>query len=357
MGSELTDLLLPLLENSKVAITLVDPSGQLTLFNRAAELLTGYSRDEVLGRQVSLFYESEDESQDIARRVIEQGKLEDHLTTLVGKDGRKIPISILVTALYDTEGRPVGSLGITVDVSLRKKLEEDLLREKQRVLFYNDLLCHDIRNFTQTALGLFDLLEGEGVFSDSQRRLLQMCRRQSRRTRDLINRVRTLARLEEEGGEVAIPVPLSPALSEAIGGLYESFPDRNITVHAPAARDLLVSASPLLPELLYNLVSNGVAHNPSTHPTLWIRLAETQRDGKPFVEVVVEDDGPGIPDERKGWVFERYSRMDKRGSGIGLSLVKALALQYGGAVWAEDRVANDCSQGARFVAALPRVDP
>lgn len=357
MASDLTDLLVPILENSKVAITLVDPSGQLTLFNRAAEILTGYSRDEVLGRQVSLFYESEEESQEIARRVSEQGKLEDYQTTLVGKDGRRVPISILVTALYDSEGRPVGSLGITVDVSLRKKLEEDLLREKQRVLFYNDLLCHDIRNFTQTALGLFDLLDGEGVLDDGQRRLLQMCQRQSRRTRDLINRVRTLAQLEDEGGEVSVPMPLSPALSEAIGGLYESFPDRSITVHSPAAKDLFVSASPLLPELLYNLFSNGVAHNPSTRPTLWIRLAETQRDGKPFVDVAVEDDGPGIPDERKRWVFERYSRMDKRGSGIGLSLVKALTHQYGGTVWAEDRVVNDWSQGVRFVAALPQVEP
>ncbi|MDY0001538.1 MAG: PAS domain-containing sensor histidine kinase [Polyangia bacterium] len=357
MVASVVNLLKPLLDNSAVAITVVDLEGHLTLFNKAAELLTGYSREEVLGRPVSIFYESPAEVELTARAVMEKGKVEDYETTLVGKDGRRTPVSILLTMLADPSGEVVGSLGITVDISAKKKLEEELSRERQRVLFYNDLICHDIRNFTQTALGLFDLLLSGDDLGAERRRLLQLCQRQSRRTRDLINRVRTLARLESDGAEVSSPQPLAPALAEAIRGVQESFPDRRIEISSPEASELLVTASPLLPELLHNLVANGVAHNPSDHPSLWVKVDRTSRDGRRFVEVAVEDDGPGIPDELKRVIFERYDRMSASGSGIGLSLVKALAHRFGGEIWAEDRVAGSPSEGARLVVSLPEVEP
>lgn len=356
MVSEVVDYLNPLLENSKVAITVVDSEGRLTLFNRAAELLTGYSREEILGRPVSGVYASREAAETVASTVMTEGKIEDFVATLVSKDGRHIPVSILVTALHDSDGTFVGSLGITVDISERRGLEADVLRERQRVGFYNDLICHDIRNFAQTSLGTLELLLAEDGLAPEHRRLLQLCQRQNRRTRDLINRVRTLACIENNEGEEAAPTPLWPALIEAIGTVRESFPDREISIHSPGASDLLLSASPLLEELLNNILSNGVAHNPSANPTLWIRVSEIQREGRPFAEISVEDDGPGVPDERKCEIFERYSGMRTYGSGIGLSLVKALVQEYGGVVWVEDRVAGDFSQGSRFLVALPRIE-
>ena len=66
--------------------------------------------------------------------------------------------------------------------------------------------------------------------------------------------------------------------------------------------------------------------------------------------VAVEDDGPGIPDDFKGKIFNRMLKGSEKakGMGLGLYLVKSLVESYGGRVWVEDRVPGDHTKGARF---------
>ena len=73
---------------------------------------------------------------------------------------------------------------------------------------------------------------------------------------------------------------------------------------------------------------------------------------------MVEDDGPGIPDDFKGTIFNRMLKgTDKaKGMGLGLYLVKSLVESYGGRVWVEDRVQGDHTKGARFVVMLPAIE-
>jgi signal transduction histidine kinase len=72
--------------------------------------------------------------------------------------------------------------------------------------------------------------------------------------------------------------------------------------------------------------------------------------------VEIEDMGPGIPDDKKHRIFERrYSEptlSGKRSTGLGLSIVRTLVENYGGKVWADDRVRGDYRQGAKFVVEL-----
>ena len=73
---------------------------------------------------------------------------------------------------------------------------------------------------------------------------------------------------------------------------------------------------------------------------------------------MVEDDGPGIPDDFKSRIFNRMLKgTDKaKGMGLGLYLVKSLVDSYGGRVWVEDRVPGDHTKGARFVVMLPAAE-
>jgi signal transduction histidine kinase len=70
---------------------------------------------------------------------------------------------------------------------------------------------------------------------------------------------------------------------------------------------------------------------------------------------MIDDNGPGIPDDMKERVFNRMQRGDTKasGSGLGLYLVKTLVDSYGGKVWVEDRVKGDYGKGARFMVMLP----
>jgi signal transduction histidine kinase len=95
-----------------------------------------------------------------------------------------------------------------------------------------------------------------------------------------------------------------------------------------------------------NLMENAVRHTPAgTH----IRAGVAARDGAAVL--TVEDDGPGVPEELRDEVFERFVRGDgDRGSssGLGLSIVRAVAESHGGGVELED-----AHPGARFVVRLP----
>jgi signal transduction histidine kinase len=76
---------------------------------------------------------------------------------------------------------------------------------------------------------------------------------------------------------------------------------------------------------------------------------------KAYLKVIVEDNGPGIPDDLKSRLSNRFQRGQTKatGKGLGLFLVKTLVDSYGGRIWVEDRVPGDYTQGARFILVLP----
>jgi signal transduction histidine kinase len=87
-----------------------------------------------------------------------------------------------------------------------------------------------------------------------------------------------------------------------------------------------------------------------------VGLDVSEDNGRRYYRVMVEDNGPGIPDDSKERIFNRMHLGSARGMGLGLYLVKSLVDSYGGKVWAEDRIMGDHTQGARFVVMLPSVE-
>jgi signal transduction histidine kinase len=103
-----------------------------------------------------------------------------------------------------------------------------------------------------------------------------------------------------------------------------------------------------LTQVVRNLVDNAVRHAAST-------MAVAVREDRHTVELVVEDDGPGIPEEQRERVFERFVRLDEArarddgGSGLGLAIVRDIVAAHGGTVL----VSTSPLGGARFVVRLP----
>ncbi len=115
-------------------------------------------------------------------------------------------------------------------------------------------------------------------------------------------------------------------------------------------------ANGLLADVFANLVNNSIKHSEGS-VTINVGISRTtENDGKEFYKVIVEDNGPGIPDVQKDKIFNRFLRGDTkaRGSGIGLYLVKTLLDSYAGKVWVEDRVEGDRSAGQPFRASCCR---
>ena len=148
------------------------------------------------------------------------------------------------------------------------------------------------------------------------------------------------------------PVDLPDFLAGIITGLQATTDRRLVLGPAPA---LVIEADPdRLAQALHNLLRNAIVH---TEPGGLVRLSAYRHGAR--VRLIIDDDGPGIPEEQRGRIFDRFARLDAArgrdggGAGLGLSIVRAIALAHGGDVAVE----SSPEGGARFVLELPREVP
>ena len=209
----------------------------------------------------------------------------------------------------------------------------DLEESTAKANLYLDIMTHDIRNATNTASLYTDLLMEE--LEGESRSYTEKVQKSLKKSIEIIRNVNTIRQIREETA-VLRPIALDPV----IRGEIEHYPDVRITYAGTTAR---VIADDLLSEVFTNLIGNAEKFaGPGGCVT--IRVEEHGEE----VEVSVEDNGPGIPDERKQRLFNRFSGGDseKSGRGLGLYICRMLIERYGGRIRGDDRVAGRPEEGA-----------
>ncbi|MFC7074074.1 ATP-binding protein [Halovenus rubra] len=224
----------------------------------------------------------------------------------------------------------------------RKRNERQVRRQRDQMEFFNNILRHDLLNGMEViqvhSRMLADDLEGE--HGENAETVLNW----SENIVDLTQKVRNvLDTLTEEETPDIHKVVVADIVTELVD---EAEAMRNgVSVSIDCASDIQVLADDLLLDVLRNLLVNAVEHTKPDPVSVEI-AAERQGD---TVEIVVADDGPGIPKERKEAIFNRgESGESSSGTGFGLFFVDLMVDTYGGAVHVED---ND-PEGARFVLEL-----
>ena len=175
------------------------------------------------------------------------------------------------------------------------------------------------------------------------------------RSARLIKNMRKLQKLQE-GVFLTREVDVSTILAD-VRREFGAVPDKTVTLNLNGREHCYVRADELLYDVFSNLVGNAVKHT-GDRTSIVIDLNVAEEDGRRHCRVAVEDDGPGIPDDFKGKIFNRMLKGSEKakGMGLGLYLVKSLVESYNGRVWVEDRVPGDHTKGARFVVLLPAAD-
>jgi two-component system, OmpR family, sensor histidine kinase MtrB len=135
-----------------------------------------------------------------------------------------------------------------------------------------------------------------------------------------------------------------------------SLPNTPITVAERAETALIRGDRRRLARVIANLIDNARAYG-GGDPEVSITVVDPDRDPISHILIAVEDHGPGIPEEERDLVFERFARgagagrrSGSEGAGLGLALVDEHVRMHGGRVWVEDRM--DGESGARFVIEL-----
>jgi signal transduction histidine kinase len=225
--------------------------------------------------------------------------------------------------------------------SARSDTETALARQRE---FVADA-SHELRTPLTSVLANLELLEEE--LEGEQREAAASALRSSRRMRRLVADLLLLARAD--AGRIARhePIDVSRVVAAAAGELGPVAGDHELRVDAPPGA-VVDGARDELHRLVLNLMENALRH---TDPGTAVEASVTVEDGQ--VVIAVEDDGPGIPAELADKIFERFYRAssDRGGSsGLGLSIVRAVADSHAGTVELEPPLDG---RGARFVVRLP----
>ena len=338
------------LEISSDMVVWLDSEARIIYVNDAAIKALGYTREEILSMRVPDVDPSFSlESWPVFwREVREKGHLLIE-STHRSRDGRIYPVEITVNFIRSGDKEFISSSG--KDITERKQAEAALLDSKEQAELYLDLMGHDINNMHQIVLGYLELAEGMAM-GDSQRDMLRTSIEVLQRSARLIQNVRKLQR-HRDGLFQTCRVDVAGVVS-TVQREFGDVPDKPVVLNLNGREHYYVRANELLHDVFANLVSNSIRHT-NTPAQIVIDVDRVAEDGRACCRVIVEDDGPGIPDEKKGHIFNRMHKGSTRGMGLGLYLVKSLVDSYGGRVWVEDRVVGDHAKDARFVVMLPTV--
>ena len=263
--------------------------------------------------------------------------------------------------------RAVGDqLGIALETSrLFQEIERNavaLERRRREAEFYTDLMGHDISNLNQSALAALEMLLSGSHLDDGSRQLVTDSLEQVKASAELISGVNTLTSIRRTHARTTLrPMDLVASVRAGIKLAKGSSAGRAVTIDAELPEAARVEADDLLDHILQNLLGNAVKYSPGERVSIQVSVSPTRLDDRDAWALVVADHGRGIPDDRKAALFDDLDHGSgqgpKKGAGLGLTIVKALAERYGGRVMVEDRVRGDPSKGTVFRVALRGAGP
>ncbi|HEV2864267.1 MAG TPA: PAS domain S-box protein [Pyrinomonadaceae bacterium] len=350
-----SSLLRALMDNIPDAIYFKDTEGRFTRVNRHAPYRAGLAPEEVVGRTDFDFFIEEHAraAREDELRIINTGRpLLDKEEKEVYPDGSTTWLSTTKVPVFDEAGRVTGLVGISRDITERKRAEEarlELAREQaaraeaeQANRLKDEFLAtlsHELRTPLTAILGWSRML-ADGAMDESQREaafeaIYRNARAQAQLVEDLLDVSRIIT------GKLKVefrPVELAAVVEAAVGVVRPAASAEGIQLQAVFEPDACkVSGDPArLQQVVWNLLSNAVKFTPRGG-RVQVRLGRSDS----HAEIAVSDTGAGIAPEFLPHVFERFRQADMgtsrrhAGLGLGLAIVRHLVEAHGGSVRAE----------------------
>ena len=353
-----------LVENAHDAIFSLSPDGMLTSLSPAFETITGWSRDEWLGRNFAPLVHREDLPRALAhmQRVLQCEAVSLLEARVQAKDGRYVVAEFTCTPQRKGD-KVVGVLGIARDITQRRGLEHQL-RQAQKVEAVGRLaggIAHDFNNMLTAILGYSDLILQRVPANDPVRanvdeihkaaeraatltgQLLAFSRKQTLETkvfdlRQVVGGVeRMLQRLIGEDVKLITELGDVPANVKADHGQIEQVV-MNLVVNA---RDAMPHGGKITIQLVFTTLDEEYA-----------RQQEGVNPGE-HVLLVIADTGTGMTEEVKAHLFEPFftTKAQGKGTGLGLATCYGIIKQSGGHI----TVQSELGRGTTFLVYLPRL--
>jgi PAS domain S-box-containing protein len=353
-----------LIESNIDAIMTTDPSGIITDVNKQMEALTGSTRDELIGAPFKGYFTDPERAEAAINLVLSEKKVTDYELTACARDGKKTVVSYNATTFYDRGRTLQGVFAAARDITERKQVEAELKQARavaeSASRTKSDFLAsmsHEIRTPMNAIMGIADLL-AKTELTPEQDKYVQIFRRAGDNLLNLINDILDLSKVEASQLELErTGFALSDLLEKVTEMVAARAQEKGLSLVcevAPGVPPDLVGDPTRLRQVLLNLIGNAIKFTESGEVSLRITL-DKDFAVPTALRFTVSDTGIGIPREKLGRVFERFTQADSSttrrfgGSGLGLTISKRLVELMGGRIWVESGV----GQGSVFAFAVP----
>ncbi|MGE3179518.1 MAG: ATP-binding protein [Vicinamibacterales bacterium] len=354
------------LRSTTDAVLVTDRDGRVSLMNRAAEELTGWTEEAALGRPATeVFVTRADEATD-GEIAADEGALRD--AVLVRRDRSRTPVEHMESTIRGDRDEAVGTIKTFRDISARKAIDAErdgLLKREQQARAAADAanrlkdefvatMSHELRTPSAAMLGWLRLLKSGRMSAEQTARAIESLERNAKAQAALLDDLLDMSRIVH--GTLTLdkqPTDLMAVLETAADAVRPAADPKGIHLAIDVPADpVVIHADPgRLRQVFWHLLSNAVKFTDSrgrVHVTVALEPG--------MVRVDITDTGRGIDPAALPVIFERFRQADGSttrahgGVGVGLAIVRHLVESHGGTVTAES---EGLGRGARFITRLP----
>lgn len=342
-----------LLEKANALILVVNRDKQVVVFNQALSALTGLSKEQVLGRDLSSLVPDSEHLRmaPVLAAAMRGESVNSFETRLLTRDGGEVRVSFATSSMLTQPGEVEGVIAIGQDVTVVKELEKRIIHA-EKLASIGQLaasVVHEINNpMTAVATYADALLQRSRLTpganpadQEKLKKILESSHRILRFTRDLVSYARPAQDRPER-------VSLNAVVDMAVGFCEHVVAQARVTVHRDYAGEVppVAAVRANLVQVFVNLVTNACHAMP---PGGQVHLSTVQEGQEAVVRV--RDTGTGIEPRNLSRIFEPFftTKPEGRGTGLGLSICQGIVENHGGRLSVESTV----GQGTLFTVRLP----
>ena len=352
-------------ENAGSAIITTNAEGLITSYNKAAEVMFGYSSEEMVDKQSpailfkldEIIQRAQEFSQELGE-VVEPGfkvfaikadyNLKNiHEWTYVLKDGSETPAVLNVTAMRNIHGDTFRYLGISTDMTLYKEAEAKIIQAKEAAETserakseFLAAMSHEIRTPMNGVLGMLGLLD-KTQLDPSQKHQVHVATTSATSLLGVINDILDFSKIEAGKMDLEmLEFDLKQELENLVDSIEFKAQEKGLKLILDSSGITyrnIITDSGRLRQILTNLVGNSMKFTHEGEIRINVSLQKND-DEYGHLNIDVVDTGIGIPPEKIDTLFEAFTQADGSttrkygGTGLGLSIVKKLCELMGGSV-------------------------
>jgi PAS domain S-box-containing protein len=340
-------------EQSSVVILITDTDGIIEYVNPKFTKVTGYTREEVLGKKPNILNSNihEPEFYKELWDTIKAGRDWNGELFNRKKNGDLYWDSSFISPIKDSKGRITHFVAIKEDITERKQIENELREAKRSAeaasRSKSEFLAnvsHELRTPMNAIIGMTELMLDTRITKE-QREYLNIVQRSSNSLLSLLNDILDLSKIEA-GRLMLEPLPFSLR-----GSLGDTAKTLSVQAHKKNLElvyyidsevpDRLIGDAGRLRQIIVNLIGNSIKFTKEGEIVLKIEVLEELPDTRVLLHFLISDTGIGIPGEKLDTIFDKFSQADASttrrygGSGLGLAISSRLVNLMEGIIWVD----------------------